>query len=280
MPRWQPAWLVRVAAASFVVAGTCAPSGAFGAEVDLVQWFTDAAAPALYAAAPANDAALAAREALTRGLSGAFTQLRPVGPTWLQSVAVAVSFDPTFQPGHAVSVTLPVLRSVDRDVAIDLHGHALHDAAGRTGGDLGLRYRGRVHDRHVTLGLQGGIENHWLQDVERYTLGTELRLGQIELHASVFDDVLQHPATRRIAERRLDGYQIAIGTRIPHLPWAALEVDRFRQMAANDGAAITRDRLSLRLTPLSPLEIETGIQSDAGLRSGFAQLRWRVRLDG
>jgi hypothetical protein len=278
MPWWQPARLARVAAASIVVA--CAPSGVSGAEVDLVQWFTDAAAPALYAAAPTNDAALAAREALNRGVSGAFTQLRPVGPTWLQGVDVGVSFDPTFQPSYALSATQPLLRSVDRDVSIDLHGHVLHDTTGRTGGHLGLRYHGRVHDRQVTLGLQGEIENNWLQDVERHTLGTELRLGQIEVRASVFDDVPQHPATRRIAERRLDGYQIAIGARIPYLPWASLEVDRFWQGAADGETAITRDRLSLRLTPLSSLEIETGTQGEAGLRSWFAQLRWRVRLDG
>jgi hypothetical protein len=280
MSWWQPTRLVRVAAASIVVGGTCAPSGASGAEVDLVQWFTDAAAPALYAAAPANDAALAARETLNRGLSGAFTQLQPVGPTWLQSVAVGVSFDPTFQPGYAMSATLPLLRSVDRDVSIDLHGHGLHDTTGRTGGHLGLRYHGRVHDRQVTLGLQGAIENNWLHGVERYTLGTELRLGQLEVRASGFDDVPQHPATRRIAGRRLDGYQIAIDTRIPYLPWASLEVDRFWQMAANGESATTRDRVSLRLTPLAPLQIEAGTQREGEPRSAFAQVRWRVMLGG
>ena len=115
MPWWQPARLARVAAASIVVAGTCAPSGASGAEVDLVQWFTDAAAPALHAAAPANDAALAARETLNRGLSGAYTQLQRVGPTWLRSVDLSIGFDPTFQPSYALSAALPLLRSVSRN---------------------------------------------------------------------------------------------------------------------------------------------------------------------
>jgi hypothetical protein len=280
MPWWQPARLARAAAASIAVAGTCAPSGASGAGVDLVQWFTDAAAPALYAAAPANDAALAARETLNRGLSGAYSQLQRVGPTWLRSVDVSISFDPTFQPSYALSGALPLLRSVDRDVAIDLYGRVLHDTTGRTGGHLGLRYQGRLQNRHVTVGLQGEIENNWLQYVERYTLGTELSLDQIEVRGSVFDDVPQHPATRRIAERRLDGYEIAIGVGIPYLRWAWLEVNRFWQMAADGETAITRDRLSLRLMPLLPLEIETGTQGEAGFRSWFAQLRWRVRLAG
>jgi Inverse autotransporter, beta-domain len=280
MPWWQSARLARVAAASIVAAGTCAPSGASGAELDLVQWFTDAAAPALYAAAPANDAALAAREALNRGLSGAFTQLQPVGPIWLQGVGVGVSFDPTFQPSYALSVTQPLLRTVDHDASIDLHGHVLHDTTGRTDGHLGLRYHGRVHARQMTLGLQGAIDNNWQQDVERYTLGAELRLGQLGVRASGFDDAPQRPATRQIAKRRLDGYQIAIDARIPYLPWASLEVDRFWQMAANGEGATTRDRVSLRLTPLAPLQIGAGTQREGELRSAFAQVRWRVMLGG
>jgi hypothetical protein len=276
MPWWQSARLARVATASIVAAGTCAPSGASGAEVDLVQWFTDAAAPALYAAAPANDAALAAREALNRGLSGAFTQLQPVGPIWLQGVGVGVSFDPTFQPSYALSVTQPLLRTVDRDASIDLHGRVLHDTTGRTDGHLGLRYHGRVHDRQVTLGLQGAIDNNWLQDLERYTLGAELGLSPFAVRASVFDDVPRHSASR-LAGRRLDGYDLAIEARIPYLPWGSLEAHRSWRVATDRAAGMTSDLLALRL---APLEIEAGTQDEAGLRSWFAQLRWRVRLDG
>lgn len=275
MPWWQPARRARVAVASMMLAGTCAPCGAFGAEVDLVQWFTEAAAPALRAAAPTNDPALAGREALNRGLSGAFTQLRRVGPTWLQSVRVDVSFDPIFQPRYALFATQPLLRTLDRDASIDLYGRVGHDTAGRSGGHLGFRYRGRIQGQDVTLGLQGGVENNWLQDVERYTVGAELGLSLIEVRASVFDDVPQHPATRRIAARRLDGYDLAIQARIPYLPRAALEAHRFWQIEANGETASTRDRLSLRLAPLA---IEAGTESAAELRSWFAQLRWRIEL--
>jgi hypothetical protein len=235
--------------------------------------------PALHAAAPANDAALAAREALNRGLSGAFTQLQPLGPTWLQGVGLGVSFDPAFQPRYAFSATLPLLRTVDH-ASIDLHGSGLHDVAGRTGGHLGLRYHGRIQGRQVMLGLQGGLDNGWLQGLERHTVGTELRLGQLEVRASLFDDIPQQPEIRRIAERRLDGYDLEIKAPIPYLSGASLEAHRLWQMGANGETAITRDRLGLRLTPFAPLEIETGTQSGAGLRSWSAQLRWRVRLDG
>jgi len=278
MPWWQPARLARVAAASMVVAGTLAPCGASGTDLDLVQWFGDAAAPALQAAAPANDPALAGREALSRALSVAYAQLQRVGPPWLHGVRLEVAFDPTFQPYYALSAMQPLFRTVDRDAAIDLHGSVLHDPAGRTGGHLGVRYHGRFRGRGVMLGVQGSVEDNWLLDVERYTIGTELGLGPLDVRVSGFDEVHQDPAGHQIAERRLDGYDLAIDARIPYLPWASLKAHRFWQVAANGEFAVTRERLSLRLTPLTALEIEAGTQSEAALRSWFAQLRCRIDL--
>ena len=275
-----PARLVRVAVASMVFAGTCPPRGAFGAEVDLVQWFADTAAPALQAAAPTNDPALAGRAALNRGLSGAFSMLQRVGPTWLHGILVDVSFDPTFQPSYAVSTTQTLFRTVDRDAAIDLHGRVMHDPAGRTAGNLGFRYRGRFEGQPIGFGLEGGVENRWLEDVERYTVGAELRLSSLEVRARLFDDVPQNPASQRSVERRLDAYDLEVNARIPYLAWAWLKVHRFWQIEANGETEVTRDRISLRLTPFAPLEIETGTQGQAELRSWFAQLRWRIKLGG
>ena len=51
-------------------------------------------------------------------------------------------------------------------------------------------------------------------------------------------------------------------------------------MAANGESATTRDRVSLRLTPLAPLQIEAGTQREGELHSAFAQVRWRVMLGG
>ena len=278
MPWWQPARLTGVAAASMVLAGTCAPCSASGAQAELAHWLGTAAAPALQAAAPVNDPALAGREALGRALSGGYVRLQRVGPAWLDRVRLEVAFDPTFQPYYALSATRPLLRTVDRDVAIDLQGGVLHDPAGRTGGHLGMRYHGRIQGRDVTLGAQGSIEDKWLQHVERYTIRAELGLGPLDVRASAFDDAPRNPASHQIAERRLDGYDLAIDARIPYLPWAALEAHRSWQVAANGENSITRDRLSLRLTARAALEIEAGTQDEAALRSWFAQLRCRIDL--
>jgi hypothetical protein len=280
MFRRQPhaARLAHVAVASMLIAAISGPSPAAGEEVDVGQWFSAAAAPALRAAAATNDPAVAGSEALTRGLSSAFSHLQRVGPQWLQIVQVNLTFDPTFRPGYAVSVTQPLLRTLDHDASLDLRGGVLHDPTGRAAGSLGLRYDGRLKGHRLMLGLEGAVEDLWLQDVERYTIGGELRLNSVEVRASLFDDVPQGPATRQTIDRRLDGYDLEINVRIPYLSRAWLRAYRFWQVPASGETNITRDRLSLRLMPFGPLEVETGTQGDTELRSWFAQLRWRIKL--
>lgn len=282
MARRQPrsARRARVVATLLALAGACVPGIAYGAQTKLVQLFMEAAAPALQAAAPSNDPVLAGRELLNRSLASAFTQMQRVGPPWLGRLRFDLSFDPAFQPRYSLSVTQPLLASPYHDTAIDLHGHVVYDTAGRSGGDVGLHYRGRWYDQDVTLGVEGGVEDRWLEEFERYRFGAELRLRPLEVRANLYDDVPAHPATREIAERRLDGYDLEIGAQIPFLPWAWLRAKRFWQIAFNDETVSTRDRVSLRLTPLAPLEIETGAQREAEVHSWFARLRWRMKLDG
>jgi hypothetical protein len=280
---WRLPYVVRlvgVTMALISLATICAPSEALGAQVGLVEWLSAAAAPALQAAAPTNDPLLAARETLNRGIAGAISQLRRISPGWLQGVEVNVSFDPTFQPRYALSASQPLLRTVDGDIAIDLHGGVIHDTAGRTGGNLGFRFTDRVGDQPFGFGLTGAIENRWLQAVERYTIKVELRLSLLEIHASLFDEVPESPLSQRIAARRLDGYDLQVNLHLPRSSWVWLQVYRSWQMAAGSDSQIIRDRISLRPLPLAPLEIETGTQSQGEVRSWSAQLRWRISLGG
>ena len=280
MPRRQPhsTRRARVAPALVALAATSFSDAASATDSDLIRWFSDAAAPALQTAAPTNDPVLAGRELLNRGLASASTHLQRAGPPWLARVRFDLSFDPAFQPRYAIAATQPLLASTQHEASIDLHGNVVYDATGHTGGDLGVRYEGRWHDHDVALGVQGGVEDRWLEELQRYSISTELRLSSLEVRANLYDDVPARPATREVAERRLDGYDVAVSAGLPFLPWARLRASRLWQIAVNGDAVTTCHRFSLRLTPLSPLEIETGMQSEAEARSWFTQLRWRMSL--
>jgi Inverse autotransporter, beta-domain len=270
----------RVALVLIMLAAACRPELAGAAEADVVRWFSDAAAPALQAAAPTNDPGLAGRKLINRGVAHAFTQLQRDGPQWLDRVRLDLSFDPAFQPRYTLTATQPLMASAHHDASIDLHGRVVHDASGQTGGDVGLRYQGRWYDQDVTLGVQGGIEDRWLEELRRYSFGAELRLSPLEVRGTLYDDVPARPATREIGERRLDGYDLEVGAQLPFVTWARLQASRFWQTAVDGDTVTTCDRLALRLNPLSPLEIETGAQSEAEDRSWFTQLRWRIELGG
>jgi hypothetical protein len=281
MPRRQPhaTRVARVVAGLLALAGACLPEIARATEMTLTGLFTEAAAPALRAAAPSNDPVLAGRELLNRSLAGASTQIQRLGPDRLQRLRFDLSFDPAFQPRYSLAMTQPVLASLYHDSAIDLQGRVVYDTAGATGGDLGLRYRGRWYDQHIALGIEGGVEDRQLEEFQRYRLGAELSLRPFEVRTNLYDDVPAHPASRAIAERRLDAYDLEIGAQIPFVSWAWVWATRFWQMAVNGETVSTYDRISLRLTPIGPLEIETGAEAQAEVRSWFARLRWRMQLD-
>lgn len=280
MPRRQPhsARAARVAVRLLAFVGGCVPGLAHATEPTVAVLFAEAAAPALQAAAPSNDPALVGRELLNRTLASASTQMQRLGPGWLERLRFDLSFDPAFQPRYSLSVTQPVLASPYHDSAIDLQAGVVYDTAGLTGGDLGLHYRSRWYDQDVTLGVQGGLEARSLEEFQRYRLGAELSLRSLQVRTNLYDDVPARPTSREIAERRLDGYDLEIGAQIPFLPWAWVWANRFWQMALDGETVSTHDRLSLRMTPLAPLEIETGAEAQAEVRSWFARLRWRMQL--
>jgi Inverse autotransporter, beta-domain len=282
MPRRQPHSTRRARGALVlaILAAACRPELAGAAETEAVRWFNDAAAPALEAAAPSNDPGLAGRKLINRGVAGAFTELQRDGPLWLHRVRFDLSFDPAFQPRYGLAATQPLMASAHHDASIDLHGRVVHDASGQTGANVGLRYRDRWYNRDVTLGVQGGIEDRRLEELRRYSFGAELRVSALEVGGTLYDDVPARPATRDIGERRLDGYDVELGAQLPFVPWARLQASRLWQTAVDGDSVTTCDRVALQLTPLSPLQIETGAQGEGEDRSWFTQLRWRMELGG
>jgi hypothetical protein len=154
------------------------------------------------------------------------------------------------------------------------------DPPRRTGGDLALHFRPRMLDQDLTLALGGRVENDWLRDHQRFGIATGVRSKHFELGTSLYDDVAGSAGARGTGpERRRDGYDVALGARIPELPWAWIRARRQWQTPV-DGETAVSDRLSLQLGPLAPLELETGTTGEGDHRSWFAQLRVTIELGG
>jgi len=159
--------------------------------------------------------------------------------------------------------------------------HLKPNLADQTGGDLALYYRPRVLDQNLTLAFGGRADNHWLQDYRRFGIGTAVRSDRFELGTTLFDDVPgERSVGRGVADRRLDGYGIVPGARVPELPWAWFRVRRQWQIPVDGEQIRVGDGLSLEIGPLAPLEIETGTINDGEHRTWFAQLRIRIEFGG
>jgi hypothetical protein len=185
------------------------------------------------------------------------------------------------QAAYAIGATRPLLETPVQGDRLWLDEHLTHDPAGQTGGELALYYRPHVLDQNLTLAVSGSVENHGLQDSQRFGIGTSVRSDRFELGTTLFDDVPRSASARGgVPDRRLDGYGIALGARLRELPWAWIRATRQWQVPFGSEDVAVSDRLSLQLGPFAPLEVETGTTGEGDQRSWFAQLRFRIELGG
>jgi hypothetical protein len=288
--RWPPVGatcLRRVAGSVLLVASLLArPAPAlaqlapFGSP-KLGSWLADTAAQALRVAAPDNDLAAGGIAALNRSIASGIDGLRQIGPAWMQGVTVDLRFNENLQAAYEITATQPLFRTGSEQDRLSLRGRFGHDPGGRTGGDLGLRYQRRLFGQDVTLGLDGAIEDYWLQEYRRFGVATEFSSSSLKLRTTLFDDVPDdRAALRGVRDRRLDGYEIEVSARLPYLSWVWLEAKKSWQIVVDSDRPTESDRFSLHLEPLPPLEIETGTASTGDSRSWFAKLRFKIRLGG
>jgi hypothetical protein len=147
------------------------------------------------------------------------------------------------------------------------------------GGKLALHYHPYALDRDLTLALRGLVDNDRLRDHRH--LDTTARSERFELGTALFDDA---PSERGDGgdvgnwQRGDDG--IALGARVSEAPWAWLRARRQWQIPVDGEPARVSDGLSFELGPLASLEIETGTTGDGERRSWFAELGFRIDLDG
>ena len=288
--RWPPVGATcfrRVAGSALLVASLLArPAPAlaqlapFGS-TELGSWLADTAAQALRAAAPDNDIAAGGIAALNLGIASGIDGLRRIGPAWMQRVTIDLRFNENLQTTYEITATQPLLQTGSNQDRLSLRGRFGHDPAGRTGGDLGLRYQRPFFGQDVTLGLDGAVEDYWVQEYRRFGVATEFSSSSLMLRTTLFDDVPDdRAALRGVPDRKLDGYEIEASARLPYLPWVRLEAKKSWQIVVDSGQPTESDRFSLHLEPLAPLEIEAGTASAGAGRSWFAKLRFKIRLGG
>ena len=226
---------------------------------------TDAAAPALQAAAPSNDPALAGSELLNRSLASASTQMQRLGPAWLERVHFDLSFDPAFQPRYALAVDSAPAREL-------LSRHRDRPAGPR-------RPRRRRRDRRrsraplprplVRAGRHPGRPGRGRgpQSSRNSSATVSARSSVCARSRCARTCTTMFPRARPVGRSPSDGWMATIWRSVPRsrsCPGPGSWANRFWQIDMDGETVSTHDRVSLRLTPLAPLEIETGARDRGG----------------
>jgi len=269
------AWLL--AATPVVDASQALAEALPGDAPGLQAWAADTTARALQAAERDNDPAAGAREVLNRSVSLGVLGLQTLGPSWLRRVTFKLDFQEELRPRYDVVATQPLLRSWRRGTLLWLRGHLAHDPGGPLAGDLGLHYRPNLPGDELTLSVGGLIEDHdGPLDLRRYGVTAALHAQGFEASGTLYEDIAD--VGQGIADRALDGYDVALAARVPRLPWAWVRARQRWQVAVDSAEASMRNDLSLQLRPLAALQVEAGASDDGERRDWFARLRLKLKL--
>jgi hypothetical protein len=246
----------------------------------LEAWASQATARALQAAGPNNDPRAGARELLNSGARLSLQALRENGPDWLRHLTLDFGFAENLAPTYDVAATRPLQRSWRRGDLLWLRGHVGHAAGGPVAGDLGLYWRPPLAGRDVTLSLSALAEDYGTLDYQRLGVAAALRSSDLEVSGRLFDDVASSDrAAGGVGDRDLDGYDLALAARLPHLPWAWLRARRRWQIAVDSDIAQARNDLSLLLRPFETVEVESGLTETDERSDWFGRLRLKMPLD-
>jgi hypothetical protein len=246
----------------------------------LWSWTTETTAQALQAAEASRESGAGKTAALNHGIRRSYQLMRGAGPDWLGPVDLDVQVRDDWQIAYTVATTQPVVDRPGHIGQLALRGRLGFDPGGVTSSSAGLIWRREMGRRPLTIGVDAGLEEHWLADHHRLALASELRLSDVEVRAKLHDDI---PGTGRarddLEDRPLDGCQLDVRTRLPLVPWAWATAGRSWQAACDAEDGVVTDRLGVLLRPLVPVEIETGSTGGDAPRSWFARLRLAFKLD-
>jgi hypothetical protein len=244
-------------------------------------WLTKGAAQALQVAERQDSLHAGAATLLNQSFAHAFGELRRHAPHRLTGLDLRLELREDFSARYELRAAQTLLSLRTAGARVLTEGRLAHDPAGHTIGQLGLRYHGSLASEPITLGLHSSLEDRWLSDYQRRAVDAELSSFPLVLKARLYDDV---PGARlrtdRIPDRRLDGYQLQLDLRLPDLPWAQLCARQAWQIPVDSEQPSHADRLSLRIQPLGPLQLEAGTSGTAVDRAWFARVELKVSLGG
>jgi hypothetical protein len=265
--------------AAAAAAATPAPFGSTA----LYHWLASTAAKALQASAGDDDLSAGSLLVANSGARRGLDQLEDLVPSWLAEVDARLSVTPELDARYGLSANRLIFRDDRRDLRIAAFGSVDVDQGGRRSGEVGVSAATPLASELFQVDVAGGLQQEWLRERERYTSRVEVAWWRARFKGSMFNEQTMGEEVGALHEQRLlDGYEVDLSTAVPYATWARFGA-RHSHLAPTSHGAEPHDsaNVSLRLTPLSGLQIETGTGSSTGSeRQWFARLQYKLTLGG
>jgi hypothetical protein len=275
------AWLIGLVAMSYALpaytAGPAPPNSS-------ASWtrFAGAAASALKAPGPQSDLVAGGLLVLERGINGSLDGLREFGPKRLRRSDLDITLRDDLSAAYRFRTTQPLFRSAFGPTTLEANGDIFFDPDGRSRGQLGMRYAGRLQNEPLDVSVFTGLEVDPTRHQRRHTLGGDIGWDALELHGHLARERRDRPPRGpRLRAQEFEAYQLELGGSVPAMPWARVRARTFWE-AAPTKAGKDREgyRVGLALDPVPPLMLETGTD-DSNLKDSdwFARLSLKLHFN-
>ena len=272
------AWLIALVAVS------CALPALATRPASATSWtrFAEAAARALKATEPQSDLVAGGLLALERGINSSLDGLRALGPERLRRSDLDVTFRDDLSAAYRIRTIQPLLWSPFGPTILEASGDLVFDPAGRSRGQFGLRYTGRLQNEPLDVSVFTGLEVDPARHQRRHTLGGDIGWTALELHGRVARETRERRALgSRLRAQEFETYQLELDTRVPAMPWASVRAKTFWEAAPTKARKGQEGyQVGLALDPVPPLMLETGTD-DSNLKGSdwFARLSLKLRFN-
>lgn len=195
-------------------------------------------------------------------------------PSWFKRIEIDANFGGG-SPQWGVLTVQPIWQTKDKKHTFftQLSAFSTTDFGdNRTTTNAGLGYRHLLMDDALLLGANVFYDHEWRFNHQRASVGVEVRSIPIEFTANAYNAFSnRRTIVGTVRERALSGWDAEIGLQVPYLPWAKMFAKEYTWNGVA-GGDIDGHVQSLRMKPISWLEIEAGRDDRGDKVDGFAKV--------
>lgn len=223
----------------------------------------------------------AAKNVADQGVDYWFPGIGSSLPAWTKRFEFEWDVREDVKPDFSVLTVQPLYQSDgDVDTFFTQGRVALNHQFGerRLTTNIGLGYRRLFLHNSALAGINTFYDREWDEELERFSIGGELRWSGFDLFANSYWDVSgSQNVSNGFTEEPLDGRDVELTAQVPYLPWARVRTKRFYWDGEDGATDVDGWAISGEFDLTQNIQIEAGwVDENISEEEAFAQLRFTL----